>query len=87
MDNNDWRLQGQENFLMGVTLMRKKYAERSTDTDTGHDHCEFCWATFSDTIPGSLTEGYTTPNDYHWICDNCYLDFKERFKWVITENA
>ena len=65
--------------------MRKKYAERLTNTD--HDHCEFCWTKFSDTIPDSLTEGYTSMGDYRWICGNCYLDFKEHFKWILNENA
>jgi hypothetical protein len=85
MDNNDWRLLGQERYLTGVTLIRKRYADKLTNTD--HDHCEFCGTKFSDTIPGSLIEGYTTSDDYRWICDTCYNDFKQQFKWRLTENA
>jgi len=85
MANNDWRLHGQERYLAGAILVPKKYADRSTKED--HDHCEFCWAKFSDAIPGSLTDGYTTVDEYRWICDNCNNDFKEQFKWKLSENA
>ena len=81
--NNDWRLQGQEKYLFGKTLIYKKYADRITITD--HDHCEFCSDKFSDTIPNCLTEGYTTTDNYRWICGNCYLDFKKDFEWTIIK--
>jgi len=85
MDIDDWRYHEQETYLLGVTLRRKKYAERKTKTD--HDHCEFCGAKFSDSIPGALTEGHATTDDYQWICDDCYSDFKDEFKWLVSENA
>ena len=81
MDNNDWRLQGQEKYLLAETLTIKKYADRKTTTD--HDHCEFCSAKFSVTIQDCLRSGYTTTDNYHWICENCFNDFKELFKWTI----
>lgn len=38
-----------------------------------------------------LTEGYaalgTGPegeDDYHWICDTCFNDFRERFAWRVV---
>ena len=79
--NNDWRLQGQENYLIGKTLVYKKYADRITSSD--HDHCEFCSEKFSEVISECLTEGYTTTDDYHWICKNCYHDFKNDFRWTV----
>jgi hypothetical protein len=78
--NSDWRLQGQEKYLIGKELVFKNYINRITSTD--HDHCEFCGFKFSDTIPGCLKSGYTTADDYYWICENCYLDFKECFNWI-----
>jgi hypothetical protein len=44
--NEDWRLRGQEEYLQGATLMRKRYKAWSEDWE--HDHCEFCWAKFMD---------------------------------------
>ena len=44
--DDDWRLQGQEKYLFGATLLRKRYKAWSEDWD--HDHCEFCWAKFMD---------------------------------------
>jgi hypothetical protein len=83
MDNkdNDWRLQGQEKYLFAKTLVFKNYADRETNID--HDHCEFCSNKFSETISDCLVSGYTTTDDYHWICEKCYLDFKEKFKWTV----
>jgi hypothetical protein len=76
IDINDWRLQGQEKYLKGETLFYRQYADRKTKTD--HDHCEFCWAKFSDESD-DLKAGYTTEDDYRWICDKCFDDFKEMF--------
>lgn len=85
MENNDkeWRLQGQEKYLLGKALFYKKYADNLTTTD--HDHCEFCSKKFSVIIHDCLTEGYTTFDNYHWICENCYRDFKNDFKWTISK--
>jgi hypothetical protein len=81
MKVDDWRLQGQEKYLLGATLYFKKYKDRITTTD--HDHCEFCFKKFSDEIPDALTEGYTTQQDYRWICQECYQDFNDVFKWHV----
>jgi len=59
IDKNDWRLQGQEKYLKGVTLYLKKYIKYRNAWD--HDHCEFCWAKFSlEGSPDDLDEGYLT---------------------------
>jgi hypothetical protein len=79
--NEDWRLQRQERYLKGATLFLKQYTDRKTKTD--HDHCEFCWKKFSDTIPDALRVGYTTADDYRWICRQCFEDFKEMFQFKL----
>jgi hypothetical protein len=76
---DDWRLQGQEKYLQGVTVFYK--VDRKTTTD--HDHCEFCWAKFSETIEGALKAGYTTADDYRWICKQCFDDFKDMFSFKV----
>ena len=78
---DDWRRQGQEKYLFGASLCLKKYSDRKTRTD--HDHCEFCSAKFSDIIPGALTEGYTTRDDYRWICEQCFADFNNEFQFTL----
>jgi len=82
IDKNDWRLQGQEKYLKGVTLYLKKYIKYRDVWD--HDHCEFCWAKFSiEGHSGDLDEGYATKDNYHWICERCFGDFKDIFQWKI----
>ena len=86
IENNDWRLQGQEKYLTGVKLIRTPFAPLSKTWD--HEHCDFCFATFSD-YDGDLHEGYCTePSNTatsKWICPECYADFKEYFGWVLCE--
>ncbi len=81
---DDWRLKNQERYLKGATLIRKPYTDFSDNWE--HDHCAFCSAKIS-TYPGTLSEGYATVKDgivgYHWICDECFKDFKDRFQWVV----
>jgi len=44
MEQNDWRLGGQDRYLKGVTLLRRAYTRYREGWD--HDHCAFCWAKF-----------------------------------------
>jgi hypothetical protein len=77
---DDWRRQGQENYLKGVKLVFQDYQPSKTGWD--HDHCEFCGSKFS--LHGSdLKKGYSTENKYHWICTDCFADFEGEFSWQI----
>jgi hypothetical protein len=77
---DDWRRQGQERFLSGVKLISKDYQPYRSGWD--HDHCEFCGTKFS-LRPGDLKKGYVTEDNYHWICDSCFNDFRDEFNWVV----
>ncbi len=82
--NSDWRLQGQERYLQGVTLILAKYTRYSDKWD--HDHCEFCGVKFTEEgteTPDSLHQGYRTNDKYRWICPKCFNDFKESFGWTV----
>ena len=81
---SDWRLQGQEEYLTGVSLVKKRYRRYRENWE--HDHCEFCWRRFSEN-PGDLNEGYATEDEYRWICEDCYQDFKEQFRWTVKEDS
>ncbi len=84
VDENDWRLTGQEKYLKGVTLYWRIYTRSSESWD--HDHCEFCWAKFMvEDHPDVLHEGYTTEDEYRWICKKCFEDFKGIFDWKIRD--
>ena len=81
-DKEDWRLTNQEDYLQGVTLYWKKYKPYRDTWD--HDHCSFCWVAFGLEGGGdALAEGYATEDDYHWICEKCFEDFKDMFHWRI----
>jgi len=81
MADYDWRLTGQARYLQGAHLRWAKWWSSGEGWD--HDHCEFCWVHFGDHIfdddPNTQLEGYVTDDDYHWICRECFEDFRERF--------
>ena len=83
ISDDDWRLTGQEAYLTNAVLYFQRWA--TLDPSWDHDHCEFCFAEFSDRYPNCLTEGYTTSNLYRWICPDCFIDFKERFGWTVEQ--
>jgi hypothetical protein len=35
--------------------------------------------------PDVLHQGYTTTDDYHWICETCFGDFKHLFEWIVVD--
>ena len=84
MTADDWRLGNQQQYLQGATLHWRRY--RAPRPDFDHDHCEFCWAKFaeSSTVADSLQAGYTTDDQYRWICEPCFGDFRDRFAWRVA---
>jgi hypothetical protein len=79
IEENDWRLQGQESFLKGAQLSFGNY-EPAPGND--HDHCAFCSAKFmASDDPALLHEGFSTIDHYHWVCNQCFTDFKGIFQW------
>ena len=86
-DESDWRLTTQENFLKGVTLVHRSYCRYPPDTTSDHDHCELCWAKFMvEDYPDVLHQGCATTDDYHWICEKCFDDFKDLFGWTVIDD-
>lgn len=81
---NDWRLQGQEKYLMESNLVFRKYKKYSEEWQ--HDHCEFCSLKFSENPKFGAIKGYSTLDGYRWVCSSCFHDFKERFKWILIES-
>ena len=80
-DDDDWRIQGQEKYLKNVCLHFRKWQQSREGWD--HDHCEFCGAKFMIGNPDALSEGYTTSDEYYWICSDCFSDFCDKFNWSI----
>jgi hypothetical protein len=75
IEKDDWRLVNQWDYLSNKNLYRKKYVQTSETWD--HDHCKFCHETISD----PTKYYYCTEDEYYWICEECYNDFKNMFNW------
>jgi hypothetical protein len=80
--DSDWRRQGQERYLRGARLVAREYRAYRPGWD--HDHCAFCGSKFSQR-PGDLSVGYSTEDEYHWICAVCFTDFSAEFGWQVVE--
>jgi hypothetical protein len=82
---DDWRRTGQENYLIGMKLLYiSKYKPFSERWE--HEHCCFCNQKISQ-CEGDNHSGYCT-NDKkqtHWICEECYEDFKDEFNWILIK--
>ena len=76
----DWRLNDQMDYLDGEKLERNTF--KATETND-HDHCCFCWKTFSE-FPEDTHIGYCTDDRYCWVCEECYDDYKFIFGWEKT---
>jgi hypothetical protein len=75
--SGDWRIAGQQEYLMRATWVRRAYRPPSEVWD--HDHCAFCWAKFT-----AGDEALNSTVGDHWICERCYADFAERFGWRVV---
>ncbi|HLX31797.1 MAG TPA: hypothetical protein VKR79_03395 [Gaiellaceae bacterium] len=89
----DWRLMGQERFLQDAVFRHKAY--RAWREGWAHDHCAFCQRRLVEDVatsddPDARSAGYAAvgrgPNgedDYHWVCDDCFPDFRDQFNWSV----
>lgn len=86
VNQEDWRLRGQEEYLQNATLYFCDFTPFSETWE--HEHCEFCWAKFGPESE-NLHNGYrTVPTNQKksvWICPKYYADLKENFNWSIGE--
>ena len=81
---NDWRLTGQEKFLKNIDLIKifpNQFVKERNILNL-HEHCEFCMTTINSDY---LKACYVTKDLYHWICQDCFEDFKEAFNWRVVE--
>lgn len=51
--------------------------------DGYHDHCELRWARFSK-YDKDLHAGYYEKDSKSWICDDCYMNYKDLFGWSVA---
>jgi len=90
IEDDDWRLQGQERYLLGRTVRWAIWASDRENWD--HDHCDFCMAKIWDRFNPSddhvqYAAAWVTEDNHHWICPVCFDDFRERFGWVVEGSA
>lgn len=89
----DPRLTWQDEYLTRATLQWQRF--HAPGDDKAHEHCEFCWATIDDVTrargrhgPDCVHEAYVVAQGdlkgECWVCQRCYVDFKDRFEWTVV---
>lgn len=73
--NNDWCITNQKNYLFKKNLKKGPFKPYREGWE--HQHCAFC----SERIDSSTNVAYSTEDGYHWICKECFRDFKTMFEW------
>lgn len=84
IEEDDWRLRGQEEYLQKKEFSFKKFIP--AHNGSLHAHCEFCWHKFMENSEGvndCSQEGYCSTDEKYWVCEECFQDFKEKFKWKL----
>ena len=76
----DWRIMGQEGYLMGKTLQHRRFQQALSVDD--FTQCEFCWACF-DEDGNNSSMAYFEPINKVWICEKCFHDFLNYFNWSV----
>jgi hypothetical protein len=77
-DSADWRLMGQIRYLFKRDFF---YAYYEKDEDWDHHHCAFCTKRIDD----QEKKFYCTNDQYYWLCEKCYNDFKDMFQFRLLE--
>ncbi|MCL2447331.1 MAG: hypothetical protein FWD17_00135 [Polyangiaceae bacterium] len=86
MADEDWRLHGQERYLVGARLHYTEYRRPPEGWD--HDHCAFCNLKLSEEAGADgARAGWQTEDGYEWICDTCFTDFRERLGFVMMDDG
>jgi len=97
IEENDWRLEVAPKDLDNEKLIKEDvanfYKVRKDEWDGknpfefwDHDHCAFCFEKFMVETAAEQPFAYRSQDYNTWICETCYNDFNEKFKWKLIEN-
>ena len=79
---DDWRLMGQEGYLMNKILEYRNFDRKLCVLD--FDQCDFCYECF-DEDPEHPLNAYFEPEEKVWICEECFNYFKPFFHWKVID--
>lgn len=61
----------------------EEYLEGEKIQHFWHEHCDFCWEKAMTDIE---CEFYCTKDMLHWVCKECFDDFKDKFGWTVKSS-
>jgi hypothetical protein len=68
-------------YLVGEKLLHTHYMTYNENWD--HDHFEFC----NYIIEYKSKIFYCTEDEYYWVCEECFDEFKDLFKWQVLDGG
>jgi len=78
---NDWRLRGQEEYMLGLKFKQMNFTGVKL-----HAHCEFCWHKFMEEpngIEDCSNRGFFCQEKKYWVCEECFQEFRNMFDWEV----
>ena len=72
---------GAQNFVE-QTGRGQEFLEGERVQHFWHEHCDFCWEKAETDKECTF---YCTKNMEHWVCEECFCDFCEQFKWQVLD--
>jgi hypothetical protein len=89
MEENIEMVAARLHYLVGSVFTRKPYRKPSDNWD--HDHCQVCWRTIAESVGEDVNHaGYASTAtekwraDYHWICPECFEQYREHMRWAVV---
>jgi hypothetical protein len=77
---------GQEAYLGGRAFTHRPWWAYRESWD--HDHCSFCQRHISVPLAAddkdAVDRGYVTEDGYHWVCEECFADFRDQMGFRLT---
>ena len=70
-----------QEYLVGETLIPARFVPR---LNCDHEHCDMCWRKIS-CYDGDIHHAYQARGGKSWICEKCYQQYKNEYKWHIGE--
>ena len=72
-----------QHYMIGAELKRFSFDPNQLGD---HDHCIMCGAKFSKN-PEDEKEGYITLDQKYIVCDECFREYKEEYRFCLSDTA
>lgn len=70
-----------QQFMLG-----EHFRKASFEVSDEHEHCTMCGIKISG-LPANIHEGYVTTKNIHWVCCECFDEYREEYSWKLEDES